>query len=157
MLICLKFCGVTCYIFCPLQQQNYTNWEMDSKSSKLLFSCQYLQWQMDKAAGQEERREVRSHCRRWKDGRGDEKRARWRRERCLVSQASCTKMPQWGKKTKQAYGRWRLLIALAFRVDCSCRDCLWAARQILCEKCNRKQHCDWLLVPAQVPYWTIYN
>lgn len=93
MLICLKLCGVTCYIFCPLQQQNYTNREMDSKSSKLLFSCQYLQWQMDEAAGQEERSEVRSHCRRWKDGRGDEKRARWRRERCLVSQASCTKMP----------------------------------------------------------------
>lgn len=46
------------------------------------------------------------------------------------------------KKKEKKKQSWRWLILLAFRVACSCRDRLYAVRQIFCEKGNRKQHFD---------------
>ena len=107
-----------------------------SKSSKLVFHMTAVicrgRWMRLKA----KRKEVRSHRRCWRDGqsrgsdeiRGDRGRGRG----VLFRRRACSKMPPPRWKKKQA---WRLLIVLAFRVDCSCcgRGCeantLWKGQQ----------------------------
>lgn len=58
---------------------------------------------------------------------------RWRRKRCLVSQASWTEMPPKKKGTSPP------LMALAFRVDFSCRDC--SGGEMLGEKSHILIYC----------------
>ena len=95
---------------------------------------------------------------RWTERRERWKEGRWKRERCLVLQASCGgKCHSCGEGKKKKKQSWRWLIQLAFRVACSCRDHLYAVRQIFCEKGNRKQHFDWLWVFTPEPYWTVYS